>query len=121
MRVRCLFALGFVFAATWCAVAADPRSSVYTIDELKAIARSVHPSLEAVEAGIDEAAGVLRQARAWPNPSLEVTGGRGRPRDGGDARSEAALELAQPIELPGVRKWRARLAEQGARGAEIHR
>jgi len=120
MRVRCLFGIG-ILAASWSAAAAEPRSSPYTIDELKALARSVHPTLEAVEAGIEQAAGALRQAHAYPNPSFAITGGRGRPRDGGGSRSEASLELEQPIELPGVRKWRTRLAELGARGAEVER
>ena len=123
MRVRCVFALGCLAAASVSATVAEAQavSTTYAIDELKTIARSVHPSLEAVEAGIEQAAGTLRQAGAYPNPSLEVTGGRGRPKDGGDSRSETAFELVQPIELPGVRKWRARVAEQGARGAEVER
>ena len=65
--------------------------------------------------------GALRQASAYPNPDLAVAGGRGRPRDGGDARSEYAIELVQPVELPGVRRWRARAAELGLRGTESER
>jgi cobalt-zinc-cadmium efflux system outer membrane protein len=120
MRVRCFLALGAIAALSVPAVA-ESRGSSYTIDELKGIARAVHPTLEAVEAAIERAEGVLRQARAYPNPAFRVAGGRGRPREGGDSRSERDFEVAQPIELPGVRKWRARIAELGVQGAEIER
>ncbi len=102
-------------------VVAEPPHVSYTIEDLKRIARSVHPTLAAVEAGVEEAEGVLRRSRAYPNPGFAVAAGRGRPRDGGDARSESSFELVQPIELPGVRKWRARVAELGLEGAGLER
>jgi cobalt-zinc-cadmium efflux system outer membrane protein len=70
---------------------------------------------------VNAAAGVLRQARAYPNPALAVEIGRGRPRDGGDSRSESTYELVQPIELPGIRRWRTRLAELGVQAVELDR
>jgi len=118
--LRCIVALG-ALAVLSTPVAAESPGSSYTIEELKAIARSVHPTLAAVEAGVEQAAGALRQARAYPNPGFALTGGRGTPRDGGDSRSETSFELVQPIELPGVRKWRARVTELGLEGAEIER
>lgn len=118
MRVS-VAALGTIVLLSSPIVAESPPS--YTIEDLKAIARSVHPTLAAVEAGIEQAEGVLRQSRAYPNPVFAVAGGRGKPRDGGDSRSESSFELVQPIELPGVRKWRARVTELGLEGAELER
>ncbi len=120
MLVRCLVPIGII-AALWTFAAAETRTSSYTIEELKAVARTFHPTLDSVEAGVEAATGALRQARAYPNPAIAVAGGRGRPRDGGEARSETSLEFVQPMELPGVRKWRARVAELGVRGAEVER
>jgi len=120
MDVRALSTLG-VMAVLSMPAAAESRGSSHTIDELKVIARSVHPTLDSVEAGIEQARGVLRGARAYPNPDLALTGGRGRPRDGGDSRSEWSLAWVQPIELPGVRKWRSRVAELDLEGAGIER
>jgi cobalt-zinc-cadmium efflux system outer membrane protein len=120
MRARRLVTLG-ILAASWTAAAAETSTSSYTVEELQAVARSVHPSLESVEAGVEAATGALRQARAYPNPAFALAGGRGRPRDGGDAGSETLLELSQPIELPGVRKWRIRVAELSLRGAGVER
>jgi len=118
MRAHCVVTLGMI-AALWIPAAAETSTSSYTVEELKVVARHLHPTLESVEAGVGVATGALRQARAYPNPFLAVAGGSGRPRDGGESRSEASFALLQPILLPGVRKWRARVAELGVRGAEV--
>lgn len=120
MRARCLVTLGML-AALSVPVAAETHTSSYTVEELRAMARSVHPTLQSVEAGVEAAAGARRQAHAYPNLMFAAAGGRGRPRDGGDARSEWSFGFIQPILLPGVRKWRTRVAEFGLRGAEIER
>ncbi|HXV75419.1 MAG TPA: TolC family protein, partial [Candidatus Polarisedimenticolaceae bacterium] len=99
----------------------EPGTPAYTIEEIRAVARSVHPTLESVEAGVEAASESVHQARAYPNPALAAAFGRGRPSSGGDARNESSFGLLQPIELPGVRKWRIRLAELGVRAAEVER
>jgi cobalt-zinc-cadmium efflux system outer membrane protein len=114
-------AFGVIAAAASLSGGAESVGPAYTIEQLEGIARSVHPTLAAVEAGVERAAGTLRQAQAYPNPALVLAVGRGRPRDGGDSREERRIGIVQPIELPGVRKWRARVAELGARGAEVER
>ena len=120
MLARFLIALGILTAA-WTCAAAEPQVPSYTIEELKAIARSVHPTLESAEVGVAVAEGVFRQARAYPNPEFAVAGGRGRPRDGGDSRSEYSFLLVQPIEVSGIRKWRTRVADLGIQEAEVER
>ena len=64
MRVSVL-ALGTIVLLSTPVVAESPPSS-YTIEDLKVIAGSVHPTLAAVEAGIAQAEGVLRQSRVVP-------------------------------------------------------
>jgi cobalt-zinc-cadmium efflux system outer membrane protein len=113
-----LLAIALVVFTT---VAAGETESSYSLKELRAIARSAHPTLDSAEAAVEAAVERLREARAYPNPALAVGYGRGRPRDGGDSRSENTLALVQPIELPGVRRWRARSAELQIRGAEVDR
>jgi outer membrane protein, heavy metal efflux system len=120
MLARGSLALG-VIALMAVSAAADPAVSTYTIDRLEEIARSVHPNLDAVGAAIEQAEGILRQAQAYPNPTLALAGGRGTPRDGGGSRSEMSFALVQPIELPGVRKWRARIEELRLERAEVER
>jgi len=101
--------------------AADERDSTYSLQDLRIIASSVHPTLEAAEAAAEAAEGFLKQAQSYPNPELVVGFGRGRPRDGGESRSETRIELVQPIEMQGIRRWRSRLAEARLREAEVNR
>lgn len=120
MRVRCLATLTMALVTLTPGVA-EERGSSYSLEQLRAIARSVHPTLDAAEAAVEASSGILTQAQAYPNPELSLGYGRGRPRDGGDSRSENQIQLVQPIEMAGVRKWRTRLAEVRLRGVEIDR
>jgi len=120
MYTRRLVSLGFALTVLTVAAAGQAETS-YSLKELQAIARSANPTLESAVAALEVAAGGLRQAESYPNPELSVAFGRGRPRDGADSRSENALQLVQPIEMPGIRRWRSRVAELQLRGAEIER
>lgn len=72
-----------------------------------------------LEAEIERAQGLARQARARPNPSVsamtENVGGQ-RPYNGFD-RSENTLQLNQPIELGGKRSARIAAEEAGVSAA----
>ena len=120
MHPRWLVSLGIVVALlTPVAVGQTPSS--YSLEELRAIARSAHPTLASADAAFEAASAASRQARAYPNPEVILAYGRGRPRDGGDSRSENTFGLLQPIEIGGIRKWRTRAAELRVRGAEVER
>ena len=120
MRARVPAWLGIILVLVTSTVSADDRPT-YDMQDLRRIARSIHPTLASAEAAIDASDGYLRQARAWPNPSLEISFGRGHARDGSGARTESQFHLVQTIELAGIRRWRARLAEANLRGAGIDR
>ena len=115
---KSLVLIGIVLAAVGPA-GADRPGPRFTLHELRVIARDAHPTLESAAAALQIAAGFERQARAYPNPDAAVTWGKGRPREGGASRSETGFVLRQPIELPGIRRWRAKAAEMGLRGAEF--
>lgn len=120
MRAHYVALLGAALAVLTPA-AAESADHTYTVKELQALARSAHPTLESARAALEAAEGGLRQSRARANPELSVGFGRGRPRDGGDSRAESMIELVQPIELPGLRRWRKRAAELGIDAAELDR
>ena len=120
MHARWLVSLAVVSTACF-QVAVGETTSSYSLEELRAVARTAHPTLDSAEAAVQAAAGVVRQARAYPNPGIALAAGRGRPRDGGDFRSENAIVLVQPIEVGGIRKWRARSAELRQQGVELDR
>jgi cobalt-zinc-cadmium efflux system outer membrane protein len=118
MRVRTLAALA-VAAAVATPAASEEHGPSYDLEQLRAIARSAHPTLESAEAAAEASAGLVRQSAAYPNPEVYVAFGRGRARGGGGSASENQIELVQPIEMPGIRRWRKRLAETRLRGAEV--
>jgi len=120
MQARWLVSLAIALVAI-APVIAEETTTSYSLKELRAIARSAHPTLDSAEAAVHAAAGAVRQARAYPNPGLTLAVGRGRPRDSGESRSENAIDVVQPIELPGVRRWRTRSAELRLRGIELDR
>ena len=120
MRARTFAALTMVLASVTPA-AADERGSSYSLEQLRLLARAQHPTLAAAEAAVEASSGILKQSRAYPNPRIFVGIGRGRPRGGGDSSSENQIEFAQPIEMPGIRRWRAMLAEANLRGVEMER
>ena len=104
MHARWLVLLGIGLAVIT-PVAVGETETSFSLKQLRTLARSVHPTLESAEAAVEAATGALRQARAYPNPELAVAFGRGRPRDGGDSRSENSFVLMQPIERPGLRPY----------------
>jgi len=120
MRAHLWIPISLLIAVCAPAVAGEVETR-FTLGRLQALARSVHPTLRSAEAAIEAAAGARRQAGAFANPEISVAWGRGRPRDGGDSRSETNIQLVQPLEFSGVRRWRNREAELLFRSAEIDR
>lgn len=105
------------------ATAQQPASAPLTLD--RAIQRAVDadPGLRAAQAGVDAAAGGVRQARARLNPELsaevENFGGRGELR--GLSGAETTFGLSQEVEVAGRRSARIRLADRELHGAELDR
>jgi cobalt-zinc-cadmium efflux system outer membrane protein len=120
MRVRFLVPLTMALV-TLTPVVAEERGSSYSLEQLRVIARSAHPTLDAAEAAVEASSGILRQSQEYPNPVISLGFGRGRPREGGSSKWENQIQLAQPIEMPGIRRWRKRLAEAHLRGVEVDR
>jgi cobalt-zinc-cadmium efflux system outer membrane protein len=120
MHARWLVSLGIVVAVI-SPSAAGGAETVFSLEELRAFARAAHPTMESAEAAYTAATSMAAKARAYPNPEIALGVGRGRPRDGGDARSENTIDLVQPIEMPGIRRWRAHSAGLRVRSAEIDR
>ncbi|MBL8552227.1 MAG: TolC family protein [Hyphomonadaceae bacterium] len=119
-------ALGLAaFAAAPAAFAqeqAQPAQAL-TLDDAIARAIDADPGLRAAQAGVDAALGTRRQARARPNPELDVEvenfNGPGDLR--GFDGAESTFSLSQEIEIGGRRNARIRLAERELHGAELDR
>ncbi|MEW5944127.1 MAG: TolC family protein [Pseudomonadota bacterium] len=89
-----------------------------TLTEVLALAEAANPGLKAVEAQSAAAEAALLGARAWPNPEVEIAGGRSRSRQiGGVSGDNRLVGLAQPLELAPLRDARRITAEAGSGAA----
>jgi cobalt-zinc-cadmium efflux system outer membrane protein len=114
---RFLVFIAFVAAA----VAAEAQGQAptrLTLDEALRLFAQNSPELALARARVDEAAGLARQAGAFPNPALS---GSHEPLSApGRSYSESYVNLTQRIELPGQRGTRAQAAGR-ARDAALAR
>ena len=95
-------------AVLLCAVGVLPTQGAevgsYDLEQLKAIARSTHPTLESVQATIEQAEAIRHNGQRLADPELHISFGRAD--SGPVSGSEESFELTQEIELSGFRKWR---------------
>jgi cobalt-zinc-cadmium efflux system outer membrane protein len=95
------------------AAPADGPSETVVVVSWPDIVRAVdrHPRLAVGEHQVDAARGGVDAAGAMPNPTLEGTVGRARPRAGGDGGIEWGLALSLPLDGIAQRGSRIRAAE----------
>lgn len=113
-------------------VSSDARSSTdepsefrtppsYTLSEVIDLALAYHPLMEMGQGILDEKAGEVLAAQAYPNPLFGFSGGHGEVRDPtGRTLFERYFSLSQSIEWPGTRAARQQAAEASVRGAEAN-
>lgn len=103
------------FAGLLCVSAAPAE---WTLDSSIARALAVAPEVAAAAAGRDAQQGALRQAGAWPNPSVELRADDRIARElGGGGRELTQIAITQPLPLGRIRPRQA-VAEAGLRVAE---
>lgn len=84
-----------------------------TLEAILALAEQRNPSLAASRAGVAASEGEALTARAYPNPTTTVTGGRGETRGTSPetARNEYQATVVQPLEWPFKRESRILAAQ----------
>lgn len=93
------------------AASAAPR---YSLADLRDLARTTHPSVQAARALIEAGRAQVVTAGAYPNPEIEFLSGRTRARTNGVATGAAqTLELTQRIDNPWQREARLGVASSG--------
>lgn len=108
-----------VLAAPSSARAAEPAVPAYSLDDVLASALEHNPRVAGATGLFEQRQGERIIAGAYPNPSLYGQGGLGviqDPTTGGPI-GERAVVLSQPLEWPGLRAARARVAEAALAGA----
>ncbi|MBY0400561.1 TolC family protein [Myxococcota bacterium] len=131
IRPSCLVAI--VLAATLIASSAgvgaeplpeeiseNPQLSVeLDLETALAFAEMESPRLRAVESQVEGARFGVVTARQYPNPEAIASSGRQIGREPGNPNGVlGVVEIAQPIDLPTVRRPRIRGAEAGVTGSE---
>lgn len=115
-RLSALLALLGALATATLAHAQESASTKLSAQEFLARVGKFHPSLELLEAAVDEASANVRAAGLWANPALSYSreevfpGGRGQP--------ENYLLLELPLEISGRRGLRVEGAEYGLDAAK---
>jgi cobalt-zinc-cadmium efflux system outer membrane protein len=89
-----------------------------TLDDAIRRAWDQHPQLAIKHAEIDAAAGRLEQARAWPNPELELSAEDVPVNDGGLSRSQNMVGLSMTVPFPGKRTLDQQIGRDGVAIAE---
>ncbi len=93
----------------------------YSLQEIIDLTLTHNPTIELGKGLIDQKAGEEQTARAYPNPTLGLQGGRGQILDPtGGTLFERYISLSQPLEWPGMRAARQQAAEAGVKSAQAN-
>lgn len=122
MAQNYLPAVGRVVAGAWlCAMSICAQAQVWTLESSVERAVSVAPEVRAGAAGVAVRAGELRQAGAWPNPSIDLRAdGTLGQEDGRGGTDLTRAGISQPLPFRRLARQRA-AAEAALQGSEANR
>lgn len=100
-----------------CSVTAEEKK-VFTLDELLSMAFVSNPSAAVFKANLEASRGEAISASAYPNPEVELDGGRGKSLETGESKGEYFVGIGQPIEWPSKRHFRKKAAKASVEASE---
>ena len=114
--------IGRLLVGLWFGIAcANAQAQVWTLESSIARAATVAPELRAADAEIAARSSELRQAGAWPNPTIDLRADdKLGQEDGRGGASLTELALSQPLPLRRLARQRA-AAEASLEGAHANR
>ena len=94
---------------------ANQAQNVYTLQTILDLALEQNPVIAARQGSLAQRRGQQLTAKAYPNPTLSVSSGRGKIRDpsNGMSQIERSVTMSQPLEWPLMRAARQKAAEAG--------
>ncbi|MEI6084479.1 MAG: TolC family protein [Verrucomicrobiota bacterium] len=110
MQTKLILSLLMVWAGT--------ARAELTLSNAVAMALTGNPELQAARQQIEAATGRAIQARAWPNPELELSAEDMPASDVGLARSKNMLGVSQTVPFPGKKSLDGRIGRSGISAAE---
>ncbi len=124
LTLMILCAVNVGFAET--AVSAESGSQVYGLETIVDLALTKNPVVSFAEGTIEQQKGQQMAAGAYPNPTVSGNSGRARLRDTTvgppeniQSLTEYNVTVGQPIEWPGLRASRQRVADLGLATANV--
>ncbi|MGQ0667658.1 MAG: TolC family protein [Nitrospiraceae bacterium] len=127
LSLTCLTALQLSMLCGVCGASAESGVQTFTLDSIVELALSKNPVVSSAEGQIEQQRGQQTLAGAYPNPTVSGNTGYGELRDTGRAGigplldrqslAEYNMTVGQPVEWPGMRAARQRVAESGLAGA----
>ncbi len=98
-----------------------PTTTPFTLETILNLAEQQNPSLAAFLANVEASQGEAVTARAYPNPTTTLTGGRAETHGGSPERSgnEYHATLVQPLEWPFKRASRIQAAQSRVETARL--
>lgn len=109
-RILYILALPLLVVIFFPRYAATEDIKSYTLNDLMSIAVQSNPSVAVFKANLAAARGVVISARAYPNPEVGFSRGKGEALDGSELKNEYSISIGQPIEWPGKRSFRKKAA-----------
>lgn len=90
----------------------------YTLEELIIVAIEKNPLAAVFKANLKASRGEAVSASAYPNPELDLEGGRGKSLETGESKGEYTIGIGQPIERPAKRHFRKKAAKTSVEATE---
>ncbi len=127
LTLACVMSLGLGVATA----SAQSEGELYSLDMIVDLALARNPLVSFAEGSIEQQKGQQTAAGAYPNPVVSGAGGRGTIRDAGkagigigpsldrDSLTESNMTIGQPLEWPGMRAARQRVADLGVATANV--
>ena len=106
----------------WCLgtilLAVVTTTRALTLEEAVAQARTNHPALAAARQRVAAADGRAERTRLWPNPELELSAQDVPVNNGGLARAQNMIGVAQTVPFPGKKNLDAQIGRQEISAAQ---
>jgi len=100
-----------------CGAIAEEKK-VFALDELLSMALVSNPSAAVFNANLAASRGEAISASAYPNPEIDLEGGRGKSLETGESKGEYSVGIGQSIEWPSKRKFRKQAAKASVEASE---
>jgi len=118
LRLSIFLLLSFVTVSLIPRSVTAEEKKVFSLDKLLSMAMDVNPSVAVFKANLEASRGEAVSSYAYPNPEVDLEGGRGKSLETGKSKGEYSMGISQPIEWPSKRHFREKAAKASVEASE---